>query len=309
MSRAFSRICLEILGILLAGILLPRAVGVSPLRAQGPADLGPREKTELFIQHIVKVSRVDPAKYQSLVLEYEIGRALEELAHDHKEGEECASCQGGKSPVSEKLTADFVERALREIHPSYSSLVALIDAGKLGEAKEAGTRLLGSSDPYLSAHAALALAEIGFQSAAGDGLVGELTAPAKAAYEHVLRSCETMVQKDRLYLIKDHRACELIALCFEKLKKPLLEFIQYAILLTDYNDLPADVEGRAKARLAALEEEAGRPLGTVANWMSQVEKLLGQELTSVDPTQAKETEIVSALDKLIELQEARERRT
>ena len=42
--------------------------------------------------------------------------------------------------------------------------------------------------------------------------------------------------------------------------------------------------------------------------MNEVEKLLGKELTSEEPTQAQEAQIVSALDKLIELQEARERR-
>jgi len=118
-----------------------------------------------------------------------------------------------------------------------------------------------------------------------------------------------IVAKDRLYLIRDHRACELIALCFEKLKKPLLEFVEYAILLTDYNDLPKEVSDKAKARLAALNDEVGRPLGTVANWMNEVEKLLVKEVTKNDPTQRRETEIVSALDKLIELQEARERKT
>ena len=96
---------------------------------------------------------------------------------------------------------------------------------------------------------------------------------------------------------------------FEKMKKPLLEFVQYAILLTDYEELPKDVADRAKARLAKLNQEAGRPLRTVANWMNQVEKWLAQEVTRKDPTQRKETEIVYALDKLIELQEARERKT
>jgi hypothetical protein len=43
--------------------------------------------------------------------------------------------------------------------------------------------------------------------------------------------------------------------------------------------------------------------------MNSVEKLLAKEVTARDPTQEKEIEIVSALDKLIELQEARERKT
>jgi hypothetical protein len=43
--------------------------------------------------------------------------------------------------------------------------------------------------------------------------------------------------------------------------------------------------------------------------MNQVEKFLKEELTAKDPTQTHEGEVVSALDKLIELQEARERKT
>jgi len=264
---------------------------------QGPGDLTVRDKTELFIQHIVKVSKIDPASYQALVLEYELGMALQELLHPDGEGEDPASAD---SPVGFVLV-DFVERAIKEIHPAYANLVALLEAGKLEEAREAGRALAGSSDPYVAAHAALALAETDFRAAQKGG--------TDADFQGVMKFCERIVAKDRLYLIRDHRACELIALCFEKLKKPLLEFVQYAILLTDYNDLPKEVSDKAKARLAALNDEVGRPLGTVANWMNEVEKLLVKDVTKNDPTQRQETEIVSALDKLIELQEARERKT
>lgn len=267
------------------------------LLAQSPADLGAREKTEIFIQHLVKVSKIDSAKYQALVLEYEVGTALAELTKEVKEGEEPAP---SANPAGFVLDG-FVERALKEIHPAYANLCSLAEAGKLDEARDAARALAGSVDPYVAAHANLALAEVEFKAA--------LAGSDSSQYEKVVNSCERIAQKDRLYLVRDHRACELIALCFEKLKKPLLEFLQYAILLTDYMDVPTELENKVKARLAALREEVGQPLGLVANWMNEVEKLLAREVTTKDPTQKQETEIVSALDKLIELQEAQERKT
>ena len=273
------------------------------LLAQSPSDLDVRDKTELFLQHIVKVARIDPAKYVALVLEYEIGTALAELlAASDKEGEEAGAKE---NPVGFVL-GDFVERAIQEIHPAYAKLVGLVEAGKLAEGRAAARDLSGSSDPYVAAHAALALAEIEYRSleeARSAALIVD------ADWERLVKACERIVSKDRLYLTRDWRASELIACSFQKLKKPLLEFVQYAILLTDYNDLPAEVTARAKERLAALTKEVGFPLSSVAEWMDQVEKLLAKEVTSKEPTQRKETEIVYALDKLIELQEARERKT
>jgi hypothetical protein len=273
------------------------------LRAQDPADLTPRDKTEVFIQHLVKVARLDPARYRALVLEYEIGTAIGELAHGdgEAEGENHDSC----ADHAGLAMADFIRSALREIHPAYGEALALAEAGKHAGAREAARDLAGKPDPYLAAHANLLLAEIDFAEAvpAAGG-----TYPAEAL-ENVIARSERIVQKDRLYLIQDHRACELIALAFEKLGKPLHELVQYAILLTDYENLPPEVAARANARIAALDEKAGRPLGLVADWMNSVEKLLAKEVTARDPTQEKEIEIVSALDKLIELQEARERKT
>jgi hypothetical protein len=199
----------------------------------------------------------------------------------------------------------FLERALKEIHPAYARLVAHLETKKLDEARQAGRELAGSADPYVAAHASLALAEIAFLDADTDG--GATPEDTEDAYRKVIRMCERIIEKDRLYLIRDYRACELIAQCFEKLDLPLLEFVQYAILMTDYKDIPPAVQARVRGRLAMLNEKAGRPLGTVANWMNEVEKLLAKEVTQKDPTQRKETEIVYALDKLIELQEARER--
>jgi hypothetical protein len=209
--------------------------------------------------------------------------------------------------------AGFLERALKDIHADYARVATLLEAGKLEEGREAARALQGSSDPYLAAHACLALVEAEFRALAEkSGAAESPSSPGKATiedWERIIRSCERIVEKDRLYLARDHRACELIALAFERLGKPLLELVQYAILLTDYNDLPGDVVERVKARIAKLSEETGQPLTTVADWMNEVEKLLGKEITTKDPTQRKETEIVYALDKLIELQDARERKT
>lgn len=286
-------------------LLTVALLAAPPVRAQGAADLNAREKTEVFIQHLVKVSRIDPAEYQALVLEYEVGVALEELLHQHQEGEEHDhEAAPGENPVG--FTIDgFLERALEEIHPAYARLVAQLEARELDKARQAGRELAGSADPYVAAHASLALAEIGFLDAGADGAAAP--EDGEEAYKKVIRACERILEKERLYLIRDYRACELIAMCFEKLDLPLLEFVQYAILLTDYKDIPPQVQGRVRGRLALLNEKAGRPLGTVANWMNEVEKLLAKEVTKKNPTQRKETEIVYALDKLIELQEARER--
>lgn len=290
------RILLRPLGATLA-VLALTAIPLA-LRAQHPGALTPRDKTEVFIQHLVKVARLDPARYRALVLEYEIGTAIGELAH---EGADADGSHGDCAEHAGIAMADFIQSALKEIHPAYADALKLKEDGKTAEAREATRPLAAKADPYLSAHANLLLAEIDFAEAAGRA--------DRESLERVIALSERIIEKDRLYLIQDHRACELIALAFEKLKKPLHEMVQYAILLTDYEGLPPEVEARAKARIAVLDEEAGRPLGMVADWMNGVEKLLAKEVTAKDPTQEKEVEIVSALDKLIELQEARERKT
>ena len=276
------------------------------LAAQHPADLTPAEKTELFIQHLAKVARVEPARHRALVLEYEIGSALGELAADDAHGD----CPEGESPEeharhhqeasggSPLVPADFVERALGEVHPEYAEAARLRDAKDAAAALEKSRDLAGKSDPYLAAHANLLLAELELEAAGTDRnlLLG------------VLGRAERIAARDRLYLVRDHRAAEIAAGVFERLEKPLHELLQLAIILTDYPGLPPEAERRARERMTALEEKAGKPLGSIAGWMNHVEKLLEKEVTSEEPTRASQTDIVSALDKLIELQEARERK-
>ena len=275
------------------------------LAAQHPADLTPAEKTELFIQHLAKVARVDPARHRALVLEYEIGSALAELAAedgDCPEGEtpeQHAHHETEKSAGSPLVPADFVERALGEVHPEYAEASRLRDAKNVDAALERARDLAGKGDPYLAAHANLLLAELELESAGSD----------RTLLHGVLGRAERITARDRLYLVRDHRAAEIAAAVFERLEKPLHETLQLAILLTDYPGLPPDAERRARERIATLEEKAGKPLGSIAGWMNHVEKLLAQEVTAEDPTRASQTDIVSALDKLIELQEARERKS
>ncbi|HVR73655.1 MAG TPA: hypothetical protein VMT52_04960 [Planctomycetota bacterium] len=299
------------------------------LPAQNPADLTPRDKTEVFIQHLVKVAKVDPAKYTALVLQYELGNALGELAHarcaeSHGVAEGGAGHEGHDHSLAESpapfANRDFVRDALREIHAEYAAALQLAEAAftsgaapeALETARGAASALTAKSDPYVAAHAEALLCEIDLRAAAvpqgADLKAGAVPRGDKALLEKVIVRAQRIVEKHRLYLIEDHRAAEMIALAFEGLGKETLEYLQYALLLTDYNDLPPDVAERARARLAALDPESGRPLGRVAGWMDKVEKLLGDEVTRADPTQAQGTEIVSALDKLIELQEARERK-
>jgi hypothetical protein len=261
------------------------------------------------------VAKLDPARYRAMVLEYEIGSALWELAHEHQDGHEEAPGQGspgqtapghheeepGCCAASGFIGLDFIESALKEIHAEYGAAAKLHDEGKLDEARAALKPLAGKVDPYVAAYSSLRLAEVEHALASAGG--------GRSGHEKVLSICERLGRDARMYLVTDHRACELIALSLEKLGKPLHEAVQYMLLLTDYNDLPKEVGARAQARLAALEGVAQAPLGTVGSWMDQVEGLLEKEITAKDPTQSQELEIVSGLDKLIELQEARERKT
>ncbi|MBN1442921.1 MAG: hypothetical protein JXA90_09435 [Planctomycetes bacterium] len=266
--------------LLFAAATAAAMLATASIDAQHWSEFTARDKTELFIQHIVKVMRLEPSKYQAMVLEYEIGAALQEIS----------AVEPGD------LGGNFIRGALAEIYPAFGRLRESVEGSSAAELDEemqkALRECLGHGDPYLAAHASLLRAEIDFRA-------GE--------YDKVVERCERIIASERLRLIHDHRACELVALCFEKQEKPLLALAQYAILLVDYRDLPADVEQRAKSRLSALGSEVGRPLQAVAGWMNQVEKYLSQELTAEDPTQEQERTIVTALDKLIELQEAKER--
>lgn len=246
--------------------------------AQHASEFTARDKTELFIQHVIKVQRLEPAKYQAMVLEYEIAMALEEI-----------------SDIGvEKLGGDFIHSALLEFHDGYRRAEQLLADEEFEKAHVAIRELLALPDPYLQAHARLLRAELDYR---------------QGRYDEAIATCEQIVTRDRPRLIRDHRACELIALCYRAQEKKLLEFAQLAILVIDYQDVPVDVEKRVKTRLGELGGEVGRPLQLVAGWMNQVEKLLREETTGEDPTQDREKTIVTALDKLIELQEAKERNT
>lgn len=258
---------------LVLGLVL---TGPAALRGQAPYELRRADKIELFLQHLGKVVQVAPEVYQSFLLEYELARTLGEL--------------GTSRPGS--LSGDFIERSLGRLHPEFASAVERQRAGELEEACGAFEALARGGDLYLGAACELHLAEI-------DHALGRHAASRSRA--------EAVIAGSRRYLLEDHRACELVALAFRAAGKPLMEYLQYRLLLTDYKEVPAEVERRVKERLAELGPSNARPLSLVSDWMRSVESLIDELDTSEDPTRHKQIEISSALDKLVELQEARER--
>lgn len=249
----------------------------SSLCAQHIADLTVRDKTEVFIQHMVKFMNVEPEKYQAMVLEYEIGAALSEIT----------KLENGD------LSNNFVVSALVELHDDFGKAKKHYDAGQDAEALEAFRPLARVPDPYIAANAKLLMAELHFRG---------------GRFQDAIDLADGLIQKDRLRLPNDYRACELVALSFEKLKKPLLEMAQYYILVVDYNvTIPKKLQARAQKRLNLLSARVGKPMTKVADWMGDVERALDQEITG-EPTQEQEGEILVSLDKLIELQEAIERK-
>ena len=260
------------------------AGGLTPLPAQHPSEFTNRDKAEIFIQHLVKTMKLDPTRYRAMVLEYEIGSALREFSPEI---------------ATDLDTDDFIQNSLRELYPGYDKAFGAFEEGNDDQAlallEKLDHRTLGDRpNPYLRAYALLLQTEIDFR---------------RERFRKVIENCDLLNREARIMLIADYRACELIALSFNKLKESLLEFAQYALLLTDYDNLPAPLKQRAEARLGELKDEHGKPLQTVAGWMNRVEKLISREVTSEAPTQKQERGIVMALDKLIELQEAVERQT
>ena len=257
-------------------------VAPSPLSAQHPSEFTSRDKTEIFIQHLVKTMKLDPKRYRAMVLEYEIGSALREISPEI---------------AADLDSVDFIRSSLRELYPVYHGASTAFEGGKIEEAAASLARLDTSAignrpNPYLHAYALLLEAEIDF---------------GKERYQQGIQKCERLSREARTLLIADWRACELIALSYNRQKETLLEFAQYALLVTDYDHLPGTLKQKAEERLAVLKDEHGKPLQTVAGWMNKVEKLISREITSEAPTQKQEQGIVVALDKLIELQEAVER--
>ena len=271
----------------LASAWLPSA---AKLEAQHVSEYTHRDKTEIFIQHLVKILRLDPGRYQTMVLEYEIGTALAE--HSPEIAQDLAGL-------------DFIRNSLAELYPGFARADSALGAGKFSELEVAlgllekrGDGKVGSADPW---------ANVYFRAYAG--LLGAELDYHRKDYAGVIERCEELNRKYREHLIADTRVCELIALSYGELERPLMEFAQWALLATDYEEISPELKARAQERMAALNQEVGRPLHTVAGWMNKVEKLLSDELTGDEPTQKEERNILVALDKLIELQEAQERKS
>ena len=266
-------------------LALPLALcagGLTPLSAQHPSEFTNRDKTEIFIQHLVRTMKLDPTRYRAMVLEYEIGSALRDFSPEL---------------AVDLDTADFIHNSLRELYAGYDKACKAFENGSDTEAlaliKKLDHKTLGDRpNPYLRAYGLLLQTEIDFRG---------------KRYRKVIENCTLLTREARTLLVTDWRVCELTALSFNRLEESLLEFAQYALLLTDYGNLPAPLKQKAEARLGELKGEHGKPLQTVAGWMNRVEKLISREVTSEAPTQKQERGIVMALDKLIELQEAVER--
>lgn len=260
-------------------ILLVVLLNLSPgLLGQSASDMEPADKIELFLQQIGRVAPVEPEVYQSFLLEYELALSLTELG----------------TPHPEPLLGNFVLRSLRKLFPGLEKAITALESGDLEGAAAAFTKLAAKGNPFLSAHCRLELAEIDL---------------AAGRHAEAIRTAERIVRQDRQFLITDHRAGAIIAECFRAQKRPVLEFLQWGILLVDYRALPPAVQTRAKERLAKLEKITGRPVQAVAGWMDTVQRLIRDLHTAADPTQTKQGEILVSLDKMIELQEARERHT
>lgn len=259
--------------LLVAGLLLGNAPGVF---GQDAHEMTRTDKIELFLQHIAKVVQVSPDVYQSLLLEYELAQSITELGLAHPE----------------PLLGEFVEIALKRLHPDFAEAVATYEAQPRDDAAPKFELLVAKRDPFLTARARLYLAEI------------EL---AGKRYGKAREIAQSLIDTERQHLLPDYRACEIVAECFRAANQTVLELLQYAILLTDYRGMPPQVEARAKQRIAAIQKESGSPTKVVANWMDEVETLIRTLETAKDPTQTKQGQILVALDKMVELQEARER--
>ena len=259
--------------LLVVGVLLAVAPGVF---GQGAYELTRTNKIELFLQHIAKVVQVAPDVYQSLLLEYELSQSITEFGIAHPE----------------PLLGEFVDKALKRLHPEFAEAVASYESQAHADAASKLKPLVAKRDPFLTARTHLYLAEI--------EVVGK-------RFDKAREIAQGLILRERQYLVPDYRACEIVAECFRAAEQTVLELLQYAILLTDYRDVPLDVEARAKQRIAAIQKESGGPTKVVASWMDEVERLIRALTTAEDPTQTKQGQILVALDKMIELQEARER--
>lgn len=246
------------------------------LGAQSPHELGRQDKIELYLQYLGRVVQVQPEVFSALLLEFELARSLHEMGTAHPES----------------LIGEFIERSNKKLHPRYARAVELRQEGNLQEARQIFEALAREKELYVVAGAELHQAEIDH---------------ASGRHEACLRRATEFVERRRQFVLGDYRACELMALGFRAAKNSLLEFLQLHILLIDYREVPPEVEARAKKRLAELQGEVGKPLGVVSDWMGAVERWIKAYETSADPTQTKQDEIRAGLEKLIELQVAKER--
>ncbi|MBN1421145.1 MAG: hypothetical protein JXP34_20400 [Planctomycetes bacterium] len=262
-----SRLAAALVAALLAG----------PLAAQDPYDLTPGEKSELFLEHLLRFAGAPREKVTELALRYELASAL-----------------SAEEDAGVDLVGDFIRQAMLETQDRFREAMAAIDAGKDGDAAGILEELAAGRDPYLKAYARFEMAKI--HERAGRHV------EASAALDRLLR-------ENRMQLIPDDEARFLSARCFETMERDLIAYLEYLLFLVQFPEAPKEMRDEATAKAHALEAKIGKPLTHVASRMDQIGEWLGEEKTSDDPTQKEERELVSALDKFIELAEERERRT
>ena len=95
------------------------AGGLTPLSAQHPSEFTNRDKTEIFIQHLVRTMKLDPTRYRAMVLEYEIGSALRDFSPEL---------------AVDLDTADFIHNSLRELYAGYDKACKAFENGADTEA-------------------------------------------------------------------------------------------------------------------------------------------------------------------------------
>jgi len=252
-------------------------LSAGPLGAQDPLDLTPGEKSELFLEHLLRFAGTPREKVMELALRYELAAAL-----------------SAEEEAEVDLVGDFIRDAMLETLERFRDGVRAVEAGKDGDAAPIFQELAAGRDPYAKAYARFEIAKI--HERAG-------------RHTEAVEALDRLLRENRMHLIPDAEARLLSARCYETLKRDLIAYLEYLLFLIQFPDAPKAMRDDATAKAQALEAKIGKPLTHVASRMDKIGEWLGEEKTSDDPTQKEERELVSALDKFIELAEERERRT
>ncbi len=255
--------------------VLSTFLAVSEVQAQGNHELKQTDKIEMFLQHVGRKANIETEAFKSLILEYELARSMEFLG----------------SIQMDLSGENFIEKSLSKLDPKFKE--ALDQFKKDPKGSEALFKEIAlSPDPYPTAHALLKLSQIAFE---------------KKEFGEALELSLRVTRNYRRFLLLDTEACLLAADAYRELKKPLLEYLQLSILMTDYPEISEKMKEEVQKRIAQLQAKITPPVKQVSNWMENVEDLLDKTITAEDPTRNKQEDISSVIEKMIALQEAKER--